>query len=333
MPTDPDFIAIGDVVSDCFIRLKEGEAKITCDHGDENCTISMHWGDKIPFESATDVHGVGNGPNASVSAARLGLSSELLVWLGNDENGRQCLDALKENRVDTHMIKPINEIATNQHYVLWYGSERTILIKHNAFPYHIPEDFSVPRYLYLTSLGEAAEPLYEDLRAWLPAHPEVQFIFQPGTFQIRLGTEKLSHLYASAALVICNKEESQEILKSTSDDIKELLSGLRALGSKTSIITDGLNGACADDGENVWFVPLYPNSPPPFERTGAGDAFASTVAAALSLGEPLEKALLWGPVNSMAVVEKIGAQAGLLSRPEIESYLEKAGPEYALKKL
>ena len=331
MSSNPDFVAIGDVVTDFFIKLKE--ATVHCEINNENCTICMRWGDKIPFESATIVRGVGNGPNASVSAARLGLNSELLVWMGNDDNGHQCLAALEANKVDTHLIHPVDGIETNQHYVLWYESERTILIKHNAFAYRIPEDFPTPRYLYLTSLGEAAGPLYDDLAKWLPAHPEVQFVFQPGTFQIRLGTEILAPLYKAAALVICNKEESQLILKKNTDDVKELLAGLRGLGAKISIITDGLNGAYADDGTNQWFVPLYPDTRPPFERTGAGDAFASTVAAALSLGEPLEKALLWGPINSMSVVQKIGAQEGLLSRAEIEDCLAKAPAEYALKKL
>jgi ribokinase len=327
----PDFLAIGDIVTDDFIRLKE--ASVHCDINDADCTISMRWGDKIPFEFAKRVPGVGNGPNASVAAARLGLSSQLLVWMGNDENGHQCLAALEENKVDTSLIHPVDGIETNQHYVLWYESERTILIKHNDFPYQIPDDFPTPRTLYLTSLGEAATPLYGQLAEWLPAHPEVQFVFQPGTFQIRLGTEKLAALYKAASLVICNKEEAQLILKSESEDPKDLLTGLRTLGSKIALITDGAEGAYADDGTDVWFVPEYPDPKPPYERTGAGDAFASTVAAALSLGKTLEEALLWGPVNSMAVVQKIGAQEGLLTRTELEDWLAKAPTEYVLKKI
>jgi sugar/nucleoside kinase (ribokinase family) len=327
----PDFIAIGDIVTDDFIRLKE--ASVHCEINNENCTICMRWGDKIPFEFAKRVAGVGNGPNASVAAARLGLTSQLLVWMGNDENGHQCLAALKENGVDTSLIHPIDGAETNQHYVLWYEAERTILIKHNTYPYHIPEDFPAPKTLYLTSLGEAATPLYDDLAKWLPEHPEVQFVFQPGTFQIRLGTEKLAALYHAASLVICNKEESQLILKSSSDDIKELLAGMRALGPKIALITDGYKGAYADDGTNVWFVPAYPDPKEPYERTGAGDAFASTVAAALAMGKSLEEALLWGPVNSMGVVQKIGAQEGLLTKAELEDWLAKAPADYVLKKL
>jgi sugar/nucleoside kinase (ribokinase family) len=80
-------------------------------------------------------------------------------------------------------------------------------------------------------------------------------------------------------------------------------------------------------------VPMYPDSRGPFERTGAGDAFASTVVAALSLGEPLEKALLWGPINSMAVVQEVGAQKGLLTRAQLEDFITKAPASYVVTDL
>ena len=68
-----DFIAVGDTVVDEFINLKE--AHVSCDINHQDCTISMKWGDKIPYESATIVPAVGNAANAAVAAARLGLAS------------------------------------------------------------------------------------------------------------------------------------------------------------------------------------------------------------------------------------------------------------------
>jgi sugar/nucleoside kinase (ribokinase family) len=78
---------------------------------------------------------------------------------------------------------------------------------------------------------------------------------------------------------------------------------------------------------------MYPDERGPFERTGAGDAFASTVAAALALGKPLEEALLWGPINSMSVVQEVGAQKGLLTREALLSYLDKAPASYTVTPL
>jgi len=84
---------------------------------------------------------------------------------------------------------------------------------------------------------------------------------------------------------------------------------------------------------NFWFQPPYPDPKPPFERTGAGDAFSSTTVAALALGNDLPTALSWGAINSMSVVQQIGAQKGLLTRPQIEKYLEDAPPDFRAKQL
>ena len=321
-----DFIAIGDTVVDNFIRLKEAE--IHCKNGTEDCTISMSWGDKIPFESSTPVSAVGNSPNASVSSARLGLSTGLMTWIGTDNLGNDCMDVLVREGVDTSLVFRSEEVPTNAHYVLWFQAERTILIKHNKFPYRFPE-FKAPRFLYLSSLAHSAGVIHDELAKWLPKHPETRLIFQPGTFQIELGTEVLAPIYARTELFVCNKEEAEKILKyEEPQDFPTLLHRIAKLGPKIVIITDGANGAVAFDGTDMLHVPMYPDAREPIDRTGAGDAFTSTVGVALALGKPLHEALLWGPINSMSVVQKMAAQEGLLSRRALETYLEHAPERY-----
>jgi sugar/nucleoside kinase (ribokinase family) len=74
-------------------------------------------------------------------------------------------------------------------------------------------------------------------------------------------------------------------------------------------------------------MPPYPDPAPPYERTGAGDAFASTFVAALIKGSNLEGALQWAPINSMNVVQHVGAQEGLLTEKDLGELLAKA-PEW-----
>ncbi len=321
-----DFIAIGDTTVDEFIRLEE--ARINCDINNENCTISMKWGDKIPYEFSVLVPGVGNAANAAVAAARLGLSSGFISNVGKDRYGEQVLAAFAQEGVDASYVTVNDGIPTNHHYVLWYGPERTILIRHEAYPYVLPEGFAPPKWIYLSSAGERSEAFHGELAVWLRAHPETKLAFQPGTFQMSMGKKKLASLYGVTELVACNKEEAERILELGETDIKELLVGMRALGPKIALITDGPNGAYTYDGEAMLKVPMYPDPKPPLDRTGAGDASTSTVVVALALGKPLSEALRWGPVNSMSVVQEIGAQKGLLSREAIEKYLEDAPPEY-----
>ena len=80
-------------------------------------------------------------------------------------------------------------------------------------------------------------------------------------------------------------------------------------------------------------IPNYPDPQPPVERTGAGDAFSSTFVAAIAAGETLETALAWSPINSMNVVQHVGAQRGLLAREELQKYLAEAPEWYKVKEI
>jgi len=320
-----DFVAIGDTTVDEFIRLKD--ARVTCDINNEDCTISMKWGDKLPYEFSVRVPGVGNAANAVVAAARLGLSTGFVSNVGADDYGREILAMFEKEGIDARHVQMHEDLPTNHDYVLWYESERTILVKHEDYPYTMPSDFAPPKWLYLSSAGRS-EPFHSEVATWVVAHPDTKLAFQPSTFEMSMGREKLAGLYRHTELVAVNKQEAERILALPETSIKELLAGLRAIGPKIAVITDGPKGAYASDGEQIFFVPMYPDPKAPYERTGAGDACTSTVVAALALGKPLAEALLWGPINSMAVVQEIGAQKGLLTRETLEKYLAEAPAEY-----
>ena len=327
-----DFLSIGDTVVDDFILLKD--AKVHCDVDTEACTISMRWGDKIPFVSSTLVAGVGNSANAAVSAARLGLNTALMATVGEDRDGEDIMKQFEKEGLSTAYITKAPGKLTNHHYVLSYESERTILVKPEPYDYVFPMDLPPPKTIYLSSLGEAGDKYYADMAQYLDEHPDIFFTFQPGTFQMNMGVEALAPIYRRADLLVVNKEEAERILKlPAGQEIGSLLEATRALGPKTVIITDGRNGAYAFDGTKKLSVPMYPDDREPFERTGAGDAFSSTVTAALTLGLPLEEALLWGPINSMSVVQDLGAQRGLLSREALEEFLKKAPDSYKISTL
>jgi len=330
MEKEYDFIAIGDTVTDAFIRLKEAE--VHCDIHKENCTICMRFGDKIPYEDVFVVPGVGNSANAAVSASRLGLRSALVANIGDDYFGKECLDVFEKEKVGAEFITAHQGYKTNYHYVLWYDADRTILVKHQDYPYALP-NIGNPLWVYLSSLGAAAESIYADIEKHLLAHLDVNLAFQPGTYQIKLGVKKLSAIYQRTGVFFCNKEEAQRILESDEGDVKKLMTGIAALGPKIVAITDGVNGAYAYDGKEAWQMPLYPDPKPPLQRTGAGDAFSSAFTVALALGKSVEEALAWGPINSMSVVQGIGAREGLLTRPQLEKYLAQAPADYKPKEI
>jgi ribokinase len=329
-----DMVAIGDIVTDAFIRLKDAEVLDTHEINHTEKKLCVRFGDKVPYDSVTVVRAVGNSANAAVSAARLGITASLMATVGDDEEGKKDFEELKANHVLLDHMEVDKNLPTNYHYVLWYGVERTILVKHAPYERHLPKDFVAPKWIYLSSLGENTEAFHHEISAWLKDHPETKLAFQPGTFQIKLGKEKLADIYSATEIFFCNKEEAIKILGvDQSQNILELSRGIADLGPKIVSISDGPNGAYLYADNELWSVPIYPDIAPPVDRTGAGDAFASTIVAGIALGLSPVQALSWGPINSMSVVQEIGAQKGLLSREKLEEYLAKAPAEYKPTKI
>lgn len=325
-----DFVAIGDATSDAFIKLKAGVHVEDETTGRELC---FNFGDKVEYEQVDILHGVGNSANAAVSASRLGATSALITDLGTDERGDSAITIWQRDGVHTELVRRHPEFPTHYHFVLRYGAERTILIKHQPWPYALPQFSQPPKWIYFSSVGEHGEKYHHDIASYCVTHG-IKLAFQPGTFQIELSAQgALKDVYVASELFFCNKEEAQRILRTDVNDMVQLLSAMRAYGPKNVVITDGPRGAYAQNSEGTWQVPMYPDIAPPVDRTGAGDAFASTVTTCLALGMSLPDALLRGPINSMSVVQKVGAQAGLLSKAEIERYLSVAPSEYIIKKI
>lgn len=326
-----DFIGVGDIVTDAFIELDH--AWVETDNPTKEKELCMKFGEKLPFKDVVVIPAVGNSPNAAIAAHRLGLKSGLVSNTGADDFGKEQINALKKEGVQTKYISVHKDLASNYHYVLRFGAERTILIKHTQFPYSLPHISPAPSCMYLSSLAENSIEHHMEITEYLKKNPSIKLAFQPGTFQIKLGYEQLKELYAHTYLFFCNKEEAQKLLQTQEQDIKILLQNIKALGPQIPIITDGPRGAYALHEGKTLFVPPYPDPKEPVDRTGAGDSFSSTITSALILGRPIEEALLWGPINSMSVVQYVGAQAGLLTQSQIQEYLKNAPENYKVTEL
>jgi sugar/nucleoside kinase (ribokinase family) len=329
-----DILSVGDVVTDAFIKLFDDQAKVVKDNKNA-AWLAMPFATKLPFDYTNVVEGVGNAANAAVAFARLGLKTGFVTNVGADAQGREIITSLGKNKVDPRFIRINPDKHSNYHYVLWYGEERTILINHEEYDYHWPHVArrEVPRWVYFSSISKNALDYHDDLADWLDENPAVHLAFQPGTFQMAAGTQRLKRIYQRSSILLVNREEAAKVGGGDLDNLNDLFDKLHALGPQVVVITDGPEGAYASDGMQRLFMPPYPDLAPPFERTGAGDAFSSAFVAAAAKGLNLEEALRWAPINSMSVVQKVGGQAGLVSEKELQAYLHKAPKNYKPKSL
>ena len=326
-----DFIGIGDTVTDTFIELMD--AWIENDNPQKTRELCMRFGDKIPYSNETTVLGTGNANNAAHAAMKLGLSTGVITNIGDDEIGTETLKAFKKKGIDAKFATVHKKTRTNHNFILRYQADRSILIHHNEYNYKFPKIArgAGPKWIYLSSLASNSLPYHAEIVDFLKAHPETKLAFQPGTFQIKLGAEKIADIYRATEIFFCNKEEAQRVLGTNDDSFKNLLTGIRALGPKVVVITDGPSGSYTYDGAEFLHGSMYPDIAPPVDRTGAGDSFSATFTVAITLGKTIREALMWGPINSMSVVQYIGAQAGHLTRAQIDEYLKKAPADYEPK--
>ncbi|MEO5949120.1 MAG: carbohydrate kinase family protein, partial [Candidatus Saccharimonas sp.] len=323
----PYVLCVGDIFTDVFIKLLEDEARVDTDK-DGSKRLSLPFGSKPPYERADIVTSVGPSPNAAVSMARLGLRVGLMSWLGDDQVGRQSLNYLATEHIDTVPVQVQKQTPSNTYYVLRYGADRTILVKNETYEYTWKPPAQPPQWIYLSLISADSWNLHQSLLDYLDANPEVKLAFQPGTFHFKWGAKKLERLYKRAEIVVMNREEAVDVTGAPYDVPRKLAEALHGMGPSYVIITDGPSGSYAFADDKLLTIPNYPDPAPPVDRTGAGDAFASTIVAALALGESFETALKWAPINSMSVVQELGAQAGLLTKEDIAAYLAKAPENY-----
>lgn len=323
----PSVLAIGDIFTDAFIKLNEEVARVDTD-ADGSKRISLPLGSKPPYDGVDIVRAVGPSPNAAVSIARLGLDASLLAFMGDDQTGVDAKEYLKAEGVGTDLLSFKSGVPSNYYYVLRYGAERTILVKNEDYDYKWQAPENEPDWVYLSLISDKSWQLHEELLQYLHEHPNVKLAFNPGTFHFKWGVEKLKDVYGRSHIVVMNREEAVDVTGKSYDSLRDLANGLHDLGPHIVVITDGPNGSYASYDYKFVTIPNYPDPGPPVDRTGAGDAFASTIVAALALGESMDTALTWAPINSMNVVQEVGAQTGLLSVDKIKEYLKKAPEDY-----
>lgn len=328
----PYILCVGDIFSDVFIKLNEKEARIDTDK-DGSKRLSLPFGSKPPYDSVETVTSVGPSPNAAVSAARLGLRVGLMSWLGKDKTSQDSLQYLAHEDIDTLPLVIEKGRSSNIYYVLRYGADRTILVKNENYTYDWKTPKTKPDWVYLSLISADSWRLHQDMLNYLDEHPDIKLAFQPGTFHFKWGAKKLAKVYARAEIVVMNREEAVDVTGKPYESLRELADGLHSLGPKYVVITDGPAGSYASYAGKLYRMPNYPDPAPPLDRTGAGDAFASTIVSALALGEEFQTALSWAPINSMSVVQKLGAQAGLLKKSEIKKYLKAAPKQYKLEEI
>jgi 2-dehydro-3-deoxygluconokinase len=315
-----DLLSIGDATIDAFMTPIESET--ICKIDTKECLIAFSYGDKIPVKNLEFSIG-GNAANNAVGTKRLGITSAIVLTLGQDGVGEMVVSRLKEEGVDPTYIIQQPGTTSNYSTIINYSGERTIFVYHAPRSYEFPVKLPSTPWVYLTSMGESYRPFYNHFLEWLKKNPTIKLAFNPGSWQLRGDLAGIQDVMKLTYLIYVNREEAEKLTGFGESHGKErdLLIALNKIGPKVCIITDGGGGSFAYDSINGRFLKAGTLPVDAYERTGAGDAFGSGALSALIHGKPLDEALLWGTCNAASVIGYTGSQKGLFKIDEMDSWL------------
>jgi pseudouridine kinase len=122
-------------------------------------------------------------------------------------------------------------------------------------------------------------------------------------------------------MLFCNMEEARIVNQKLSGgeiaDPKELLLNIKNFGFDLLSVTDGANGSYAVDKESKVYK-IGTIQPDGHEKTGAGDAYAGAFLASHLQGFDISECMKRGVLNSVGVMNHVGAHTGQLRADEME---------------
>lgn len=258
--------------------------------------------------SEMSVSAGGKGANQAVAAARLGARTAMVGRVGADAHAEMLLNSLRADGVDTARTAQDAAAPTGTALISVADTgENNIIVVAGANARLSAADVAEAREL-LTSARVVSLVLESPVETVVAAARTVQ-----GSARIVLNLSPVidlpAEVLALADPLIVNEHEAAEILL-TSDCSAgpglEQAAALRRLGARSAVVTLGGAGAAVADADHREHVPGL--AVDVVDTTGAGDAFAATLAWRLSQDDPLPTAARWAIRASAHSVGRPGAQ-------------------------
>lgn len=315
-----DVITVGGTTMDAFMTLDDTHDRYHFDS--KTGELCFRHGEKINV-ARYDFSMGGNATNVAVGLARLGFKATICSEIGDDEMSIQVRNSLaKENIERLFMVQVPGR--TNFSVIINYKGERTIFSEHFERENNFEVIDATAKYLYITSLGKKWHHAYKNALEFAKSQG-AKIAFNPGNPQFKDGKEVVEEVLQNTEILFLNKEEAELLLfrhygekdDDTDGYLERLARKLQKLGPKVVVLTNGKDGSYCLDAEGEFHKKdMEPGEP--VERTGAGDAYTAGFLAAILNELSIPEAMQWGSHNAASVVSKIGAEAGLLTKMEME---------------
>ncbi len=280
---------------------------------------------RIPSPGETIIGGIfsegggGKGANQAVAAARAGAQVSFIARVGNDALGKEGIQHLKNEGIDTRFLVCDNDVSTGVAFIVVdERGENSIVVASGANARLNDSDINAA-----TEVIAAANVLLVQLESPIEAvRSSIALARRTGTLVILnpAPAQPLDKQFLQEIDIITpNAVEAEMITGITvtgEESLRMISDKFRELGVKNTVITLGSKGVYL--GTQTQHEKIPAKKVHAVDSTGAGDVFSGALAAFLSEGIPLERAALMANISASISVTRMGAQNSAPIREEID---------------
>lgn len=339
-------ITIGSATIDIIATIADEDIERMTLHNSTSSFLLMEPGRKVDAENIV-THTGGGAINAAVSLSRQGLDVAALVKVGDDLNAEKLLERFEQENISKHLVSiHETELTAVSVMVSAHDHNAAIFTHRGANRFLAQEDISEGCFegvdlVYITNLSKDSANRFPGIVA--RAKQAGAFVaINPGILQLTEKTGPLFDSLVNVDLFICNAVEARALVPQLVDrtgwerqsapvgdtsrpalnisgfelSLEDYANRMHKLGPQYVGITDGANGAYLSNNGELIYQGVMPAKI--MGTTGAGDAFASTLAGSLVRGIDQAEALQLAALNAASVVEHVDAQSGLMQQKDLQ---------------
>jgi ribokinase len=266
----------------------------------------------------------GKGANQAVALAKLGIPTQMVGRVGNDDFGRSLLTGLQLVGISTnHVLVDATTHSGVAVITVSQSGENQIVGVFGANGQVDESDVDRLEPVLKTAkilLLQLEIPLLAvQLAAQLAHSMGIKVVLDPAPVQ----TTDLSAIYPFVDFLLPNELEASQLVGFPVHDVttaQQAAKALQAQGVKTVIIKLGAQGAVCRTGDESFFVPAFVVEA--IDTVACGDAFAGGFVAGLLENLPIQQAIRWGNAAGALAATKAGAQVAMSDRDVFDRFLE-----------
>ena len=268
----------------------------------------------------------GEGVNGSIAAAKLGMNSALLCFLGKDQAGDLIEAELAAHGVDTgYIVRPDGQpTPVTTIFVAEDGNRRSITNnahRYNFHPEQYAEAFSDAGAVVLGSLFRAPFNDPDVVRAVVTkARRSGAMVFADTKLPnfVRLGLDDLADSLPLIDYITPNEDEAKYY--TGEEEPEKMADVFLSKGVRNVIIKLGGRGCLFKNCEKTMMLPAC--SIDVVDATGAGDNFMAGLVSELIRGRSIEDALTFANACGAICTTAVGTGTALRSREQVLGFIK-----------